>query len=74
MLDQQIQLSDKDYEHRTMVSSIIVDGPNLNPDLDDGCDRFKIKYFSVAKADKFSSFTVLRAIEEIIKTNRDIKV
>ena len=30
----------KDYIHGTAVSSIIVDGPTINPGLDDGCGRF----------------------------------
>ena len=74
MLEEGIQLTDRDYRHGTMVSSIIVDGASINPDLDDGCGRFKVKHFGVAAGGRFSSFTVLRAIEEIIASNRDIKV
>ena len=35
-----IPVSQKDFEHGTQVSSIIVDGPSLNPNLDDGCGHF----------------------------------
>ena len=73
-LDESIELNSKDYRHGTMVSSIIVDGPSLNPELDDGCGRFKVKHFGVAKNGYFNSFTVLRAIKEIVESNRDIKV
>lgn len=73
-LDEDIELKAKDYDHGTMVSSIIVDGPSLNPELDDGCGRFKVRHFGVAKSGRFSAFTVLRAIKEIVESNRDIKV
>lgn len=73
-LDEDIELKAKDYDHGTMVSSIIVDGPSLNPELDDGCGRFKVRHFGVAKSGRFSAFTVLRVIKEIVESNRDIKV
>lgn len=73
-VDDNIELKNEDYEHGTMVTSIIVDGPSLNPELDDGCGRFKVRHFGVAKSGKFSSFSVLRSIKEIVETNRDIKV
>ena len=50
----------EDYEHGTMVDSIIVDGPNINPELDDGCGRFKVRHFGVTKATEMSSFSILR--------------
>jgi len=74
MLDKNIELSDEDYKHGTSVSSIIVDGPSLNPELDDGCGRFRVRHFGVAKGKQFSSFTILKLIREIITTNKDIKV
>lgn len=74
MLSEEIELTSDDYFHGTTVSSIIVDGPNINPNLDDGCGRFKVRHFGVATARNFSSFTVLRAIKEIIASNKDIKV
>lgn len=67
-------LEKSDYDHGTMVSSIIVDGPNINKELDDGCGRFKVRHFGVAKSGSFSSFAVMRAIKEIVELNRDIKV
>lgn len=63
-----------DYNHGTMVTSIIVDGPTFNPQLDDGCGRFRVRHFGVTIGGKFSSFSILRQIEEIIIKNRDIKV
>ena len=69
-----IELEQKDYFHGTSVSSIIVDGPTINPELDDGCGRFKVRHFGVATSGHFNSFTILRTIDEIIKENRDIKV
>ena len=74
MLDSEIELTPDDYIHGTMVTSIIVDGANINPELDDGCGRFKVRHFGVATSGRFSSFTVLRAIKEIVETNKDIKV
>ena len=69
-----INFESSDYDHGTMVSSIIVDGPNINKELDDGCGRFKVRHFGVAKSGSFSSFAVMRAIKEIVESNRDIKV
>ncbi|WEG34167.1 S8 family peptidase [Amygdalobacter indicium] len=74
MLDDEIPLSREDYNHGTMVTSIVVDGANINPDLNDGCGRFRVKHFGVATSGAFSSFTVLRAIKEIVVANRDVKV
>ena len=69
-----IETSSEDMDHGTAVSSIIVDGPNINPELDDGCGRFKVRHFGVALSKQMSSFAILRHIKEIVKTNRDIKV
>ncbi|MCI9050764.1 MAG: S8 family peptidase [Lachnospiraceae bacterium] len=74
LLDPNIPLVDKDYEHGTEVSYIIVDGPQGNPALDDGCGRFRVRHFGVATHKGFSSFTILRLIRNIVATNRDIKV
>jgi len=74
MLSSDIPISQDDYEHGTAVSSIIVDGPTFNPDLDDGCGNFKVKHFGVASGISFNSFTILRNISEIVSQNRDIKV
>ncbi|WP_455757503.1 S8 family peptidase [Sulfurimonas sp.] len=74
MLSSEITTSTDDKEHGTAVSSIIVDGPTFNPDLDDGCGRFKVRHFGVANGKSFNSFTILRNISEIVAQNRDIKV
>ncbi len=74
MLDKNIPTEEQDYSHGTAVSSIIVDGATLNPHLDDGCGRFKVRHFGVATNTQFSSFSILRNIESIIQSNKDIKV
>ncbi|MBN4083586.1 S8 family peptidase [Mycoplasma sp. CSL10137] len=74
MLDPNIELESKDYIHGTAVSSIIVDGPTFNPQLEDGCGRFRVKHFGVSTASKFSSYSVLKSIKEIVLSNKDIKV
>lgn len=62
------------YQHGTKVSSIIVDGPALNPRLDDECGRFQVRHFGVALHSGFSSFNVIQQINNIILENKDIKV
>lgn len=74
MVDDNLPKSTDDYRHGTAVSSIIVDGPRLNPWLDDGCGRFKVRHFGVAIGSKFSSFTIIKQIKQIISNNQDIKV
>lgn len=74
MLDEEIELSDDDYFHGTAISSIIVDGPSFNPHLQDGCGRFRVRHFGIATAHRFSSFSILKMIRQIISQNRDIKV
>jgi len=54
MLSGDIGTTLQDYEHGTAVSSIIVDGPSFNPNLDDGCGRFKVKHFGVAIGGQFN--------------------
>ncbi|MFA6844864.1 MAG: S8 family peptidase [Sphaerochaetaceae bacterium] len=63
-----------DYGHGTAVSSLIVDGPALNPLLDDGCGRFRVRHFGVAKEKGNSTVGILQKIEQIVKGNTDIKV
>lgn len=74
MVDDNIPKNAEDYRHGTAVSSIIVDGPRLNPWLDDGCGRFRVRHFGVAVGSKFSSFTIIKQIKEIVEKNRDISV
>ena len=72
-IDPAIPIDDMEKQHGTSVSSIIVDGPALNPELDDHCGRFRVKHFEVATS-KFSSFSIMRTIEEIVVANPEIKV
>lgn len=74
MVDENLPKTPDDYRHGTAVSSIIVDGPKLNPWLDDGCGRFKVRHFGVAIGSSFSSFTITKQIKKIVASNRDIKV
>lgn len=74
MVDDNLPKSTNDYRHGTAVSSIIVDGVRLNPWLNDGCGRFRVRHFGVATGSYFSSFTIIKQIKEIIAKNKDIKV
>ncbi len=74
MLSSDIVVGFKDKMHGTAVTSIIVDGPKLNPDLEDGCGRFRVRHFGVTIDGPFSSFAILKMIEKIVASNRDIKV
>ena len=74
MVDDNIPKGQNDYRHGTAVSSIFVDGPKMNPWLDDGCGRFKVRHFGVAAGAQFSSFTIIKLIKTIIESNKDIKV
>lgn len=67
-------LTPKDFIHGTAVSSIIVDGPRINPELEDNCGRFRVKHFGVAPAGRFSSSRILKEIRRIVANNREIKV
>lgn len=62
-----------DYIHGTSISSLIVDGPFLNPWLDDGCGRFRVRHFGVCK-DRISPSRLVRKIEDIVRNNLDIHV
>lgn len=72
--DKEMDRDSSSYIHGTAVSSIIVDGPSINPELDDGCGRFRVKHFGVALEGKNSSTTIIRNIKDIIEANRNIKV
>lgn len=74
MVDDNLPKNPDDYRHGTAVDSIIVDGARLNPWLDDGCGRFRVRHYGVAIGSKFSSFTITKQIKEIIANNKDIKV
>lgn len=74
LVDKNIPRDFDAYKHGTAVSSLIVDGPSLNPWLEDGCGRFRVRHFGVAAGGKFSSFSVIKAIKKIVSENSDIKV
>ena len=67
-------IEDEDYAHGTAVSSLLVDGPSLNSHLDDGCGRFRVRHFGVAKHTSNSTASLMEKIRSIVETNRDIKV
>ena len=69
-----IDLHPEDFLHGTAVTSIIVDGPSLNPELEDNCGNFRVRHFGVAVSGPFSSFTILKQIRDIVRKNQDIKV
>lgn len=69
-----IPLDQRDYRHGTAVTSIIVDGPSFNPNLDDGCGRFRVRHFGIATSGNNSSFQMTKKIERIVKVNSDIRV
>lgn len=56
------------------MSSIIVDGPSLNPMLDDGCGRFRVRHVGVAASGRFSSFSIIRDIEQAVIRHPEVKV
>lgn len=59
--------------HGTAVSSIIVDGPALNPWLDDECGRFRVRHFGVCEK-MISVPRLVKKIKEIVNDNPDIHV
>lgn len=73
-----IHNSDIDNAHGTEVTSLIVDGPQLNKNavipLDDGCGRFRVRHFAVAVDGKNSMVSIYKNVSSIVKSNQDIKV
>lgn len=67
-------ITEEDKKHGTAVDSIIVDGPSINPKLDDGCGRFRVKHFCIAHHGNNSTFSIMRRIKDIVENNLDIKV
>lgn len=74
MVTKDIPRNSNDYRHGTAVSSIIVDGSRLNPWLEDGCGRFRVRHFGVAVGAEFSSFSIIKQIKSIVLSNPDIHV
>lgn len=73
-LNAELNIDIKNVKHGTEVTSIIVDGPGLNPDLEDGCGRFRVKHFGVAADGRASAFSILKTIREAVSENPQIKV
>lgn len=73
-MSKELPIEVQDYDHGTMVTSIIVDGPALNPRLEDNCGRFRVRHFGVAKKGRNNSSTIMREIKKIVSENKDIKV
>lgn len=74
LLDDDQGYNEEDKNHGTEVTSIIVDGPSLNPDFEDNCGNFKVRHFGVMGGGQFSSFNIIKKIKQIIQENQDIKV
>ncbi len=60
-------------DHGTEVTSVIVDGPRMNPWLDDGCGRFRVRHFGVC-SDRISTIRLVKKIKDIVNENPDIHV
>lgn len=68
-----IGLNNPERVHGTEVSSIIVDGPQLNPWLDDDCGRFRVRHFGVCEK-TISTTKLVMKIKKIVEDNPDIHV
>lgn len=69
-----LSVTENNAAHGTAVTSLIVDGPGLNPELDDHCGYFRVRHFGVMSGDTVNSFELIRTIRRIIQENRDITV
>ena len=65
--------SNNSREHGTEITSIIVDGPRMNPWLDDGCGRFRVRHFGVC-TNKISMVKLVWKLKDIVNNNPDIHV
>lgn len=74
IIPEDILVESNDFKHGTKVSSLIVDGHRLNPELDDGCGHFKVRHFGVSLSKGYSEFSILKSIKEIVSNNIDIVV
>jgi len=74
MQSSDLELQPKDYDHGTMVSSIIVDGPAFNSRLEDNCGRFRVRHFGIAIEGRNNASTIMKKIQKIVVENKDIKV
>ncbi len=60
-------------DHGTEVASIIVDGPRMNPWLDDSCGRFRVRHFGVCST-RITTIRLVNKIKSIVNENPDIHV
>lgn len=74
LINEQIIVGDEERNHATAVSSLIIDGPGLNPALDDGCGRFRVAHFAIASGHKASLTQIIRNIRRAVYLRPDIKV
>ena len=72
--DVPIGVTEQGAVHGTAVTSLIVDGPGLNPEIDDHCGNFRVRHFGVMVGSTVNSFELIRTIRRIIQENRDITV
>ena len=70
---EKVGVSSDQRKHGTEVTSILVDGPRLNPWLNDGCGRFRVKHFGVC-SNQISITRLVRKIKEIVNQNPNIHV
>lgn len=70
---EKLMLYGGDRDHGTAVTSIIVDGPRMNPWLDDGCGRFRVRHFGVCEK-RISPSRMIEKIKDIVNRNPDIHV
>lgn len=70
---ERMTISDNSRKHGTEITSIIVDGPRMNPWLDDGCGRFRVRHFGVC-TNKISMVKLVRKLKDIVNNNPDIHV
>lgn len=68
-----LHMSNNNKEHGTEVVSLIVDGPRMNPWLDDGCGRFRVRHFGVCE-ETISTSRLVKKIKKIVAENPDIHV
>lgn len=73
-LDKEIELSPEDFYHGTAVTSIIVDGPRANPNIDDHCGRFRVRHFGVSLERGYRTSAILKTISRVVSENQDIKI
>jgi len=70
---EKVGVSSDQRKHGTEVTSILVDWPRLNPWLNDGCGRFRVKHFGVC-SNQISITRLVRKIKEIVNQNPNIHV